>query len=125
MHTIDDVQEMLNEIAGGLPADFFKELNGGIVLLEACKPHPQGSGLYIMGEYHRRRDMGRQILMYYGSFMRVFAHAPAHVLQGQLRKTLLHEFTHHLESLAGERGLELKDQARLAEYRERNEKAQS
>jgi len=121
MVTIDDVQEMLGEIARELPGDFFKELNGGIVLLEACKPHPQGAGLFIMGEYHRRRDMGRQILIYYGSFLRAYADAPAHELRERLRKTLLHEFTHHLESLAGERGLELKDQAMLAKYRARGE----
>ena len=118
MITIDDMREMLDEIAGELPADFFRALNGGIVLLDTCKTHPQGGGLYVMGEYHNRHDMGRQIFIYYGSFMRVYANAPEHALRKELRKTLLHEFTHHLESLAGERGLEIRDQVWLERWKE-------
>ena len=35
----------------------------------------------------------------------------------RLKKTLFHEFTHHLESLAGERDLEIEDERQLAAYR--------
>ena len=118
MVPIDEAQEMLDEIAGELPEDFFGALNGGIVLLNRCKPHPQEGGLYIMGEYHNRHDMGRQICLYYGSFLRVYPNAPSGEMREHLRKTLLHEFTHHLESLAGERGLEIKDRVWLARWRQ-------
>jgi len=124
VYTIDDVERILSRIADEIPDEFFNCLNGGVILLEECKPHPQGTGdLYIMGEYHNSRDMGRHICMYYGSFMRLYANAPETVLQRKLRDTLLHEFTHHLESLAGERGLEIKDHIKLNEYRKihRNE----
>ena len=123
MYTIDDVQAMLGQIAEELPEDFFRDLNGGIILLEQCKTHPESAGdLYIMGEYSRRRDMGRHICIYYGSFLRLYANAPEQVLRKKLRDTLLHEFTHHLESLAGERGLEVKDKIRLEAYRRKHQK---
>jgi len=118
MYPIEAVDAMLAQIADEIPAMFFEQLNGGILLQEECKQHPQSRGdLYIMGEYCNRHDLGRHINIYYGSFMRVYAGAPAEVLCRALRDSLLHELTHHLESLAGERGLELQDQIKLAEYR--------
>ena len=119
MYHIDCVERMLNEIAEELPEDFFKLLNGGVILLPECKLHPQGSGndLYILGDYSASRDMGRGIRIYYGSFMRVHGHLPEEHFRAKLRATLLHEFTHHLESLAGERGLEIKDKIELEAYK--------
>jgi len=114
---------MLGQIADEIPAMFLQRLNGGIVLLEECKQHPQSEGnLYIMGEYSKLHDLGCRICIYYGSFMRVYAHAPEGVLRRQLRETLLHELTHHLEFLAGERGLAVQDQMQLAEYRRVHQK---
>ena len=112
---------MLNDIADEIPDEFFGRLNGGVILSEECKPHPEGSGdLYIMGQYFNTRDMGRYICIYYGSFMRLHGGAPESVLRSRLRETLRHEFTHHLESLAGERGLEIKDRVKMNEYRRVN-----
>ena len=34
----------------------------------------------------------------------------------QLREVLRHEFTHHIESLAGGRGLEIKDEKQIRDY---------
>ncbi|MCL2513570.1 MAG: metallopeptidase family protein, partial [Oscillospiraceae bacterium] len=117
---IDEIQAMLDDIAREIPDDFFQHLNGGVILLDECKPHPKSSGdLYIMGEYHNSRDMGRHICIYYGSFMRMYARASESVLRRKLRDTLLHEFTHHLESLAGERGLEIRDRIEMEEYLDR------
>jgi len=118
MYTIDAVEEMLSEIADEIPGMYFEQLNGGVILLEECKEHPESQGnLYIMGEYCSRRDLGRYINIYYGSFMRAYAYVPEEVLRRQLRASLLHELTHHLESLAGERDLVVQDQMELAEYR--------
>jgi len=117
-YTIDDVEYILNQIADEIPDEFFKHLNGGIILLDESKPHPQSTGdLWILGEYHSRHDMGRYICLYFGSFKRLYPRVPEPVLREKLRETLLHEFTHHLESLAGERGLEITDQIRINEYR--------
>jgi len=118
LYTMDDVEQMLNQIADDIPAEFFRDLNGGIMLLERCEQHPESAGdLYTLGEYSNRHDMGRHICIYYGSFMRLYGDAPEDVLRAELRGTLLHEFTHHLESLAGMRDLEIRDQIRLDEYR--------
>lgn len=123
MYTIDAVESMLDEIARELPGDLFRYLNGGVVLLEDCKAHPESAGdLYILGEYSNRHDMGRCIYIYYGSFLRIYGHVPEDALRAQLRATLLHELTHHLESLAGEHGLEAKDRAHLEEYRRAHRK---
>jgi len=118
MVTIDAVEGMLGQIMEEIPQMYFQRLNGGVNLLEECKEHPQSKGnLYIMGEYCVRRDLGRYINIYYGSFMRAYAYAPEELLRRKLRDSLLHELTHHLESLAGERDLVVKDQMDLAEYR--------
>jgi predicted Zn-dependent protease with MMP-like domain len=117
MYTIDQVQEMLNDIAKEIPDMFFKHLNGGVILSEDIKAHHQSRGdLFVMGEYRNWRAMGRSIIIYYGSFMRVYGNAPEHILREKLRETLLHEFTHHIESLAGERGLEIKDKIQMNKY---------
>jgi len=118
MVAIEEFDLMLDEIAEDIPPEFFGGLSGGIILREECKLHPEGAGdLYIMGEYHSRRDMGRSIYIYYGSFMCTYGYLPQHALRSKVRATLLHELTHHLESLAGERGLELQDRLRLEEYK--------
>lgn len=116
--TIDEVHHMLNEIAEDLPTDFYKKLNEGIVLLPQYKLHPKSRDsktLYIMGEYSRSFT-GRNIRIYYGSFKKVYTSASRETIYKQLKETLVHEFTHHLESLAGEKGLEIKDKAYLDDY---------
>lgn len=115
---------MLDEISGELPQDFFRELNGGVVLHEQAKPHPQGRGddLWIMGEYCRSRSLGRYINIYYGSFMQVYGGLSYEALKRKVRHTLVHEFRHHLESLAGQRDLEVIDEMNLARYKKDFEK---
>jgi hypothetical protein len=121
MVTIDEAQAMLDEIAESLPQEFYKELNGGILLLPEVKfsPYARKDDLYIMGEYVRSGVMGRLIYIYFGSFERVYGHLAPAAFKEKLRDTLLHEFTHHLESLAGERGLEKKDDVSLDRYLKR------
>ena len=117
MISIDRMQEMLEQIAAEFPEAFYEKLNGGICLLpEAKRSHHSGRvPLYIMGEYHYN-VMGRYIYIYYGSFCRVFGHLGEEALYQELKRTVAHEFTHHLENLAGERGLEIKDEMDLDDY---------
>ena len=42
----------------------------------------------------------------------------------ELRTTLRHELTHHVEGLAGERSLEYKDSAQLAQFQAENQAGQ-
>jgi len=122
MYSIDEVEAMLSDIADELPDDFWTQLNGGVILLPEVKYHPAGmsNDLYILGDYNNRYDYGRCIRIYYGSFIQVHGHFPPDLFRAQLRSTLLHEFTHHLESLAGERGLEIKDKIQLEQYKRRH-----
>ena len=118
MYTIDETQDMLDAIAEELPEEFFKDLNGGILLLpeEKLSPYALNDDLFILGEYQHGGMMGRLIKIYYGSFARMFSHVSRERYIEKLRETLLHEFTHHLESLAGVRDLEVWDEEQLAEY---------
>jgi len=121
MLTIDEFGEMLNEIADELPEELFKELNGGVVLVEHSKIHPESdhiNKLYIMGEYHHQPlGLGRYIVIYFGSFVNVYTHKTREQLKEELKRVVNHEFLHHLESLAGERGLEIKDAHDIAKYK--------
>lgn len=117
--SIEEVNIMLDEISEEIPAEFFGKLNEGIVLLSQHKNHPESkpdNKLYIMGEY-RRSITGRNIVIYYGSFEKVYSGISETSLRQKLKDTLLHEFTHHIESLAGEKGLEIKDAQSMAKYR--------
>lgn len=120
MVSLERFQELADEIADEIPEEFYRELNGGIVLLERSKLHEQSrpeAPLYIMGEFTRSRMMGRHILLYYGSFAAVYSALDEEALRRELRRVMLHEFTHHLESLSGVRTLEEKDARRLAQYK--------
>ena len=118
---IDEVQQMLEGIAETIPSEFFKELNEGVVLLPEHKYHSKSRSdrrLYIMGEY-RKSITGSHIRIYYGSFKRTMEGMGKEKIRERLQETLLHEFTHHLETLAGERGLILKDHESIRKYLEK------
>jgi len=110
--------EILDLLAEELPEEFYKELNGGIVLTPEIKKSPYGDDLTIMGEYVRS-NLGRGIVIYGGSINSVYGRLPEEQMTEQLREVLRHEFTHHIESLAGERGLEIKDEEQIRQYMER------
>ncbi len=118
MITIEEAGVMLDEIADSLPQEFFRDLNGGIILFPEEKVHPRSvaNDLYILGEYHHEKVLGRYIIIYFGSFLRVYHYLEGDRAKEKLRATLVHEFTHHLESLAGERGLEIQDEIGMQDY---------
>lgn len=118
MYTIDETEVMLNDIAEEMPQDFYKELSGGIVLREELKLHPinKANDLYILGEYHRDSRLGNFIAIYYGSIIRSFGNYSVEKYKAELRKVLKHEFRHHLETMAGERDLEVEDAIELEKY---------
>jgi len=117
MMTIEEVNGLLDEIAAELPEEIFRELNGGVNLLPDTKRNNADAEgkLYTLGEY-RRDQMGRYIVIYYGSLCNVYGAASHKKMRGYLRDLLTHELTHHLESLAGERDLEIKDEIKLDRY---------
>ena len=117
MFTIEEINDMLDEIAMELPDGVFRELNGGVSLLaetKRSKKDPDG-GLYTLGEY-RRDQMGRYIVIFYGSLIAVYGNSSYKKMRKHLRDVLTHELTHHIESLAGDRSLEVEDEIDLMDY---------
>ena len=116
--SFDQVGDLLDEMAEEFPEEFYQDLNGGISLLPEAVEDPAGEDLYIMGEYCNDM-MGRYINLYYGSFAALAEQEDwtEEDWEDELYTTLAHEFTHHVEGLAGERGLEIRDQLELEQYR--------
>lgn len=124
MVSLEEMEDMLDEVASGFPQEIYRDLNGGIVLLPEAKLNTmsRNNDLYILGEYHKGGNMGRYITIYYGSFMQIYGHLGKESLKQQLTHTLKHEFTHHIESLAGDRSLEIKDAQYIENYLKRKDK---
>ena len=120
--SFEEVGDLLDEMAEEFPEEFYAELNGGISLLPEAREDPQGEDLYIMGEYCNDM-MGKYINLYYGSFAALAEQEnwTEEDWEDELYTTLSHEFTHHIEGLAGERGLEIKDELEMEEYRRERE----
>ncbi|MDL2323744.1 metallopeptidase family protein [Ruminococcaceae bacterium OttesenSCG-928-A16] len=119
--SMDEVWDVLNNFATEIPAELYKGLNGGIILLQDTLPSPysQNNDLYIMGTYHYEpTGLGRYISIYYGSFAKICAGTSVQHQKQALRKVLRHELTHHIESLAGVRDLEVKDEKDIAQYKQ-------
>ena len=124
MLSFEQVGLLLDDMAEEFPPEFFQELNGGVCLLPEAKPDPEfpPGEMYILGEYCNDM-MGRYINLYYGSFAALAEQEDWTEAdwEDELWETFSHEFTHHMEGLAGERGLEIKDEAFLEEYRRERE----
>ena len=120
--SFDQVGGLLDEMAEEFPEEFYAELNGGISLLPEAREDPEGEDLYIMGEYCNDM-MGRYIVLYYGSFAALarLEDWTEEDWEDELYTTLSHEFTHHMEGLAGERGLEIRDELEMEQYRQERE----
>lgn len=115
--SIDEVYDILDELAEEIPPALFESLNGGILLLEDEVPDPEaGEDIFVMGEYCWD-ELGRYINLYYGSFAAVLYDEPREVWVDELRTTLRHELTHHVEGMAGDRSLERKDEEEMEEFR--------
>ena len=124
MVSLERFEEMVFETEETLPEDFFRELHGGVMVKPESRLHPAdlGGDLYVLGEYRKDRYLGRFVVLYYGSFAQCFPSCPEEELGKRIRRVMLHEFRHHLESLAGERDLELEDARAISQYRYRQQK---
>lgn len=119
MLSVDRFTALLGEAASEIPKEIFEGLNLGIGVVEHSKLNhatASGSPAYILGEYRVSHGMGRGILLYYGSFMRVYPDLEDDARAFELIKDVLkHELTHHLEHQAGSHDLEMADARRLQE----------
>ncbi len=97
----------LDELIDELPEGIFKDLNGGVNLIEDEKKSEDGR--YTLGTYFVN-GMGRYIEIYYGSFIGLYGETDDELFKKRLKKTLHHELTHHVENMAGDRSLERWDE---------------
>ncbi len=121
-----EYKQIVSELLDELPEEFFRELSGGVVVSEsfAIPDYAQKNDLYTMGAYKIYSGV-RQIVMYKGSFDRVYPNADAVEAKERLRGILRHEFRHHLEYLGGvhnAESLEAEDERKKIAYLERHSK---
>ena len=102
MLSIDEYQQIVSELVDEFPTEFFRELSGGVIVSDAAEipDYARDNDLYTMGHYQITSGM-RQIVMFKGSFDRVYPQADPTEARDILRGVLRHEFRHHLESLGG------------------------
>ena len=121
MINFDDFARIVMEEVDILPEYVHDELNGGVLVDSIAYPHPGrlADDLYILGTYSVDPILGKQIVIYYGSFISTFGNASESVYRDKIRETVRHEFLHHLESNAGlfSKGTLLEeDNRRMMEY---------
>lgn len=119
--SFDEFADIVDEEMNLVPDYVYDELNGNVVVDERPLLHPDrlADDLYILGTYTSDPVLGKQVRIYYGSFLATLGNSSTQVYQKQIRKTLRHEFRHHLETRAGMFGkdsLVEEDRQRMREY---------
>ena len=102
MISLEEYKKIISELLDELPEAFFQKLSGGVIVSEAAviPYYARGNDLYTLGEYQIYSGI-RQIVMFKGSFDRIYPYADAAEARDLLRGILRHEFRHHLEYLGG------------------------
>ena len=121
MLDFDSFTKLVDEEVALLPAYVHNELNGGVLVDSETYLHPGrvADDLYILGTYNVDPILGRQIVIYYGSFIATLRDAPESAYRKRIRETVRHEFLHHLETNAGlfsKGSLIEEDDKRMMEY---------
>ena len=120
MISIEEYRAIVSELLDELPEEFFRELSGGVVVSEepAVPDYARGEDPYDMGHYQAASGV-RQIVLFKGSFDRVYPNAEPSEAKRLLKGILRHEFRHHLEFLGGvhnSSSLEAEDERVKQEY---------
>ena len=102
MISLEEYKKIISELLDELPEAFFQKLSGGVIVSEAAviPYYARGNDLYTLGEYQIYSGI-RQIVMFKGSFDRIYPYADTAEARDLLRGILRHEFRHHLEYLGG------------------------
>lgn len=116
----DEFNFILSDLIDELPQVFFRELHGGIIVSDSApqSEYSMNDDLYVFGQY-RVSNLGRQVIIYKGSFDRFYSHLDEETLKNKLRSVLRHEFRHHMEFLSGihnSESLEAEDRRQIKEY---------
>ena len=120
MLSTEEYRAIISDLLDELPEAFFRDLTGGVIMSEALviPDYARGNDLYTMGQYQVCYGL-RQIVMYKGSFDRLYPQADAAEARDILRDILRHEFRHHIEFLGGihnSSSLEAEDERKKQAY---------
>lgn len=114
----DRFREIVSEEMDLLPQYVFDELSGGVLVEKRARLSPDSVNhdLFYLGLY-RWDGLGKQVTLFYGSFVEVLGAAGEEAYHAKIRETLRHEFRHHMETRAGEfgKGSLLEEDARQRE----------
>lgn len=125
MISTEEYRAIVSELLDELPEAFFRELTGGVILSEAvaAPDYARGDDLYTLGQYQVCYGV-RQIVMFKGSFDRLYPQADPSQARELLRGILRHEFRHHIEFLGGihnSSSLEAEDERKKRAYLARHD----
>lgn len=125
MISTEEYRAIISDLMDELPEAFFRELTGGVILSEATviPDYARGNDLYTLGQYQVYYGV-RQIVMFKGSFDRLYPQAGVEEARGILRGVLRHEFRHHIEFLGGihnAASLEAEDARKKRDYLSQHE----
>ena len=124
MIDMDAYKRIVSELLDELPEAFFRGLTGGVIVSEALviADYAKRNDVYTLGLYRVRSGI-RQIILYKGSFDRMYPQADEDAARDLLRGVLRHEFRHHLEFCGGVHGpdsLDAEDARKKQAYLARN-----
>ncbi len=102
MISTEEYKAIVSDLMDELPEAFFRKLTGGVIMSEAqaIPDYAREDDLYTLGQYQVYYGV-RQIVMFKGSFDRLYPNAGASEAREILRGVLRHEFRHHIEYLGG------------------------
>ena len=125
MISTEEYRAIISDLLDELPEAFFRELTGGVIMSEALviPGYARGDDLCTLGQYQVCYGV-RQIVMFKGSFDRLYPQVDAAEAREILRGVLRHEFRHHIEYLGGihnASSLEAEDAQKKRAYLARHE----
>jgi len=109
-------EEELNRI----PERFKRGINSFAVEKRAVRQPGANLSLYILGHYFSNfRYTGPAVVLYYGSFSKVFRGMSEKRIRKEIAKTLAHEILHHWENQSGIDDLGEEDRRKLQHWKMR------
>ena len=120
MISTEEYRAIISDLMDELPEEFFRELTGGVIMSQALviPDYARDNDLYTLGQYQVCYGL-RQIVMFKGSFDRLYPQADMAQAREILRGVLRHEFRHHIEFLGGihnSSSLEAEDERKKQEF---------
>ena len=106
---IDEFSSYVTEVLDQeIPPVLLEGLNLGVIVRPNLERSKDESNFIIMGLYVQNK-LGRQIILYYGSFLHFFKNRSVNAWKKKIEGTIKHELTHHIEALAGQKDLANKE----------------